>query len=394
MALFQLGRERCIFLSDFDPKNLAIELPSDIASVDIKAFSPENIESVFQSVLEKILQLSRSSAYSSEISEDIPQYDHLLDRTDYYVNYESLFLSCDDLSSQEGTGFMKQVLQEWKDECASFRHYEERCLYFFERIGFIPIFGRHDWVLNWCDDIRAMLANYTSADISYCGKKRLDFIRNLADVVIQYTTTKVLEKDACANTYREMLDQLNFAPFESSGVINPLIAIVYYDYLGLINMRLYNVCLDETYLTQAIFCFSRVIDAYVDHVDMSLQIWSGFVYFNLARAYLKLHTISGQQEHARKAQSFLERASHIRSRWLKVKGFNATIRNSLSYEYFICKIEHVGNMRNLQNYSTDALIAEYSHLESELSSYMDSDAQLERLRYVQQLITTRRKELV
>ena len=51
-------------------------------------------------------------------------------------------------------------------------------------------------------------------------------------------------------------------------------------------------------------------------------------------------------------------------------------------------------MRNLQNYSTDALIAEYSHLESELSSYMDSDAQLERLRYVQQLITTRRKELV
>lgn len=74
MAIYRLGRDKCILLSDFDPARGDVELPSDLKGVDIKYFAPEEQEQVFNAVLEKVLQLT------ADHSRTIPQYDKLLER--------------------------------------------------------------------------------------------------------------------------------------------------------------------------------------------------------------------------------------------------------------------------------------------------------------------------
>ena len=128
MAVYRLGREKCILLSDFDPASGEVELPSDLKGMDIKYFTEETRQQVFEDVLDKILQLS-----SAENNGFIPRYNRLLDRQDYFVNYEDLFDSCSHLDAREGSAYLKGVLKFWMEECKSFRHYEEKCLYFLER---------------------------------------------------------------------------------------------------------------------------------------------------------------------------------------------------------------------------------------------------------------------
>ncbi len=93
MALMQIGRERCILLSDFDSRAAGFELPSDMNSLEIRQFDPDDINKVIHDAIEKILQNSKISIVSETCSELIPQYDNLLTRETYYINHENLFLS-------------------------------------------------------------------------------------------------------------------------------------------------------------------------------------------------------------------------------------------------------------------------------------------------------------
>ena len=388
MAIYRLGREKCILLSDFDPRDRNIELPSDLKGMDIKYFSEENREQVFADVLDKILQLS-----SAENSGTVPRYDHLLDRQDYFVNYEDLFDSCSHLDSREGTAYLKGVLKFWMDECRSFEHYEERCLYFLERVGFLPMFGRHSWVDEWLLQIEELLRHYQQSDIAYCGKKRLNFIRNVAFTVSSIMQLKLhSDNPPTGAEHAELVDRLEMEPAEESGVTNPLALTVYYDYLGLLHMTLFDVGRGKQHLDEAICCFEKIMDTYVEHTDMSLGIWSGFVGYNLARCYLKQYQLTKDPADAKKAQRLMLNASLVRKGWLSGTGFHASIRSALSYEYFICKIEHVGTLKLLGSRTDEEIQHEYKRLEGELESYMIRDEQLERLCFVQELLQSRQSE--
>jgi len=389
MAIYRLGRERCILLSDFDPRDSSIELPSDLKGMDIKYFTPENRTQVFEDVLDKILQLS-----SQDNDGVIPQYDNLLQRTDYFVNYEDLFDSCSHLDSKEGTAYLKGVLRFWMDECKSFRHYEERCLYFLERIAFLPMFGRHQWVDNWLISMEELLGQYKLSDISYCGKKKLSFLRNIAFTVSAIMRLKLQDRqDSGLREYQELLYQMTFESVEECGVTNPLALTVYYDYLGLLHMYLLDLNDGNEHLDEAIACFEQIMDNYVEHTDLTLGIWSGFVGYNLARCYLKRYRLTLDPADLRKAQRLMLRASIVRKGWLAVTGFHSTIRSALSYEYFICKIEQISTMMLLEDKSEDKVREEFKRLEGELESYMIRDEQLERLCFVQDLLAKRQQNL-
>ncbi|MFR5701600.1 MAG: hypothetical protein ACLUD0_06825 [Eubacterium ramulus] len=59
----QIGRERCILLSDFDSRAAGFELPSDMNSLEneIRQFGPDDInKEVIHDAIEKILQNSRN----------------------------------------------------------------------------------------------------------------------------------------------------------------------------------------------------------------------------------------------------------------------------------------------------------------------------------------------
>ena len=389
MAVYRLGREKCILLSDFDPKDPNVELPSDLKGMDIKYFTQQTQTQVFVDVLDKILQLNAMETDSASF-----RYDHLLEREDYFVNYEDLFDSCSHLDAHEGTAYLKGVLKYWMEECKSFRHYEERCLYFLERIAFLPMFGRHNWVDQWLLEMEELLRSYQKTDITYCGKKRLDFIRNVAFAVSSFMRLK-LQTDASrtGRAYMDLVDQLTVEPAEESGVTNPLALTVYYDYLGLLHMLLFDLNKDRRDLEEAIRYFTMLLDNYVEHTDMSLSIWGGFVGYNLARCYMKQYQLTKDPADIKKAQKLIRNASLIRKGWLSGTGFHATIRSAMSYEYFICKTEQIGMMKAQEGYSDEDIRSEYKRLEGELESYLTQDAQLERLRFVQDLLKTRMEKL-
>lgn len=385
MAIYRLGREKCILLSDFDPRDSKIELPSDLKGMDIKYFTEETREQVFEDVLDKILQLN-----AMENSGITPRYDRLLEREDYFVNYEDLFDSCSHLDSREGSAYLKGVLKFWMDECRSFDHYEERCLYFLERIAFLPMFGRHKWVDAWLEQMEELLHSYQQADIAYCGKKRLNFIKNVAFIVSGIMRLKLNnEEEPTDREYTDLLDRLTMEPAEESGVTNPLALTVYYDYLGLLHMSLFDLGKSRKHLEEAIRCFGRIMDTYVEHTDMSLGIWGGFVGYNLARCYMKQYKLTQDPADAQKAQRLMRNASLVRKGWLAGSGFHASIRSALSYEYFICKIEQIGTLKLLDSRTDEEVLSEYKRLEGELESYMIRDEQLERLCFVQDLLEAR-----
>jgi hypothetical protein len=389
MAVYRLGREKCILLSDFDPRDSSIELPSDLKGMDIKYFTEQTREQVFEDVLDKILQLNAMAN-----SGTTPRYDHLLDREDYFVNYEDLFDSCSHLDTREGTAYLKGVLKYWMEECQSFHHYEERCLYFLERIAFLPMFGRHSWVDEWLLQMESLLRSYQQSDIAYCGKKKLNFIKNVAFTVSSIMRLKLHNgQEPTGVEHAELLERLTLEPAEESDVSNPLALTVYYDYQGLLHMTLFDVGRGRYHLDEAIRCFGMIMDQYVEHTDMSLGIWSGFVGYNLARCYMKQYKLTQDPADARKAQRMMLKASMVRKGWLSGTGFHASIRSALSYEYFICKIEQIGTLKMLGSRTDLEIQNEYKRLEGELETYMIRDEQLERLCFVQELLEARQKEI-
>ena len=383
MAIYRLGRERCILLSDFDPARGDVELPSDLKGVDIKHFAPEEREQVFNVVLDKVLKLT------SDHSRTIPQYDKLLERTEHYVNYNELFSSCSMLESREDA-YLKSVLHHWQEECASFPYFEERCLYFLERIGFVPMFGRHDWVLSFLDAIEQQTNQYQPGDVAYCGKKRVDFIQNVTRVVREFAQIKTHDGRSSDAEYEALIKTLLRKPAEDSGVTNPLVLTVYYDYLGLLNLLLYESKHEPNRLTEAPRCFKMVIDNYADYTDLGLNIWSGFVKFNLARCYLLQYQLWGNAEDAELALDHFDAACDHRKEWLKQSQFHQVIRSALSYEYFVCKMEEINARCTLENKSPEETAQEYLLLERELETYMLKSEQLERLVFIQNLLEERR----
>lgn len=388
MAIYRLGRENCILLSDFDPHQEGFDLPSDLKGVDIKVFSPNNMEAVFEDVLKKLLTLSGKSNNNV-----VPQYDKLLEREEHYVDYGELFSSCSALDSKEES-YLKSVLKYWEEECESFLHFEERCLYFLERIGFIGMFGRNDWVNAFLERIKALTSHYSRQDIAYCGKSNVSFLQNLTAVVREYVQSKITAKHSQDVDYESLLHMLLLEPAEACDVKNPLALTVYYDYLGLLYLHLYETRGNEEHLREATLCFGKVVESYAEHTDLGLRIWSGFVGYNLARCHLLQYRLWSQPEDAKNALKYFSFASIIRKSWLKQTSFHQVIRSALSYEYFICKIDEINANTALNRKSPEEIAREYALLERELESFLLKSEQLERLVFIQDLLAERQRAVL
>lgn len=126
MALIELGRERCILLSDFDVKDSDFDLPSDMNSLEILQFDANNLEGVLDDVVDKLLKLSQQSIVTSVEVDTIPKYDNLLTRADYWVDYENIFVERPITLASEGKDFFNDTLSYWISECKSLPHYDEK----------------------------------------------------------------------------------------------------------------------------------------------------------------------------------------------------------------------------------------------------------------------------
>ena len=117
---------------------------------------------------------------------------------------------------------------------------------------------------------------------------------------------------------------------------------------------------------------------------MSMQIWSGFLYYNLARTY-------ALQLNASQAEHYFKKAIRIRERWLKTSTYNTTIRNALSSEYFLAKIEYIDMCSNCNLLSPEEVRKELEYLEAELNTYSDFGDKIGPLVRIRKLLMERKQ---
>ena len=403
MALIELGRERCIFLSDFDVDDPDFELPSDMNSLEILNFNNSDVNSVLDDVIDKILHLSRQSIISGHKTDKIPRYDHLLTRSEYRIDYENIFVERPLTLASEGQAFFNDTLTYWRDECESLPHFDEKCIYLLERLGFLPAFGKNQEVNIFLEQAEVLIEKYSENDINYYGDTSLlDFTLKLVRCVIDYIKiknddmrsarridyTKITDEDMNSarriRKYRELLQRFLCNNIEVHSTINPLIKVIHYDYLGLAYLCIYRAENHEDDLNRAREAFQKSLD-YVKSIDMSMQIWTGYLTYNIARV------LSECNSHA-EAEKYFEESIQIRRNWLRISSYNMTVRNALSYEYFIAKISYLDMCQKYRLMSRDEIQTEYSLVENELDNYSNADSNLGSLDYIRQLLKDRKSQ--
>ncbi len=384
MALFHLGRERCILLSDFTESD-NVELPSDIGKLEIKRFNKQNQNEVFQEVLIKVLQLSKSTANGQK---DVAKHDYLLTRDKYFVDYASLFSRYDSIVSANGKNDVQEILRTWLKECKELKYFDEKLMYAVERIAFLPMFGMLNANNNWYKQIEAIIGEYDEHDVDYYGGSSvLKFCKTVFDVANRYTELKMIEgKNPELYDFEELLSDATFNEMPTNCKINPLVEILYHNYKGLLYMHVYSRVKDESMLEKAKDCYEKIVNDLLDKVDLSLSVWGGFLYFNLARVYAKIFATGSQKVTVDKVLRTFERAISVRKKWITSTGLTSLILSSLSSEYFIAKIEYIYHLKLLRAKSDEQIEYEYKKLEGELESYCNNDEKLERLIFVQDML--------
>lgn len=380
MALMQIGRERCILLSDFDSRAAGFELPSDMNSLEIRQFDPDDINKVIHDAIEKILQNSKISIVSETCSELIPQYDNLLTRETYYINHENLFLSKQARMVNGSSNYFQQILRQWYEECSSLYHYDEKCIYLLERLCFLPLFGCTQEVNTFMKKVADLAYDYKIWDINYYhhNVELLNFVRDLVQGVIEYSHIKTLKIPEKSTAFKKVLDNFLAQNIPEYDSCNPLILLVYYNYLGLTYLKLSKAQEAKVAFEQA--------SQYESRVDMSMQIWGGFLYYNMARTCVLLGDLKN-------ANTLFKKAIRIRERWLKVTSFYTKIRNALSFEYFLAKLSYL-EMCDENGLLTKAEIQqEYALLEKEIDSYSEEDNSIETLIEIRKRLNKKRQDL-
>lgn len=383
MALIELGRERCLLMSDFDVKSADFDLPSDMNSLEIRCFKPEEVETVLGDIIETLLKFSRRSIVTGVKSEGIPNYGNLLLREEYRIDYENIFAERPITLAAEGSNFLTDTLKYWLSECGSLPYYDEKCVYLLERIGFLPMFGKVPAAVEFMEQAERLIDNYQDRDIRYYGGvELLDFTRNLIQCIIDYTIlkTKDISEEGRIRGYETLLQNFT-SEIMPEKTINPLIKVVYYDYIGLTYLRLYRMGCGKSNLENAKASFLKALE-YVPSVDMSMQIWAGFLNYNYARVLAE----SGDAD----ADAYYKKVIKIRSRWLKNSHYNITIRNALSYEYFIAKIDHIDAAVKFNLMTPAEVQNEYNYVEKELNTYSEIDEKLDGLIFIRNLLEERK----
>ena len=394
MALYRLGRERCILLGDFEDKLNCVEFPSDISGLkpNIKYLNKQNYQEVFDDVINKILQLCRTN---KDENKEFSQYDNLLRRENYRINYEKLFNLQNKELTSANNGYLKILLDEWLEECKSLNYFDERLMYIAERIPFLTIFGKQEENSNWYIDIQKILGDYGEQDIRYYGnRKLLDFGKNTLSVVISYIKYKMVKSSSPiqSDDYEKLLKDLKLNSPPKDEKINPLLEVLYYDYMGLIIMHIYSESKSFDDLQATKDCYEKIEREYLDKVDLGLNVWGGFLYYNIARLYSKILEHREEIVSSKDIIKAYERAISIREKWLTKANFNSRVKSALSYQYFIAKLDYIHQLQVMNKMESKDIENEYKKVEEELKRYCNEDEKLERLVYVHEKLCKYRSE--
>jgi hypothetical protein len=180
------------------------------------------------------------------------------------------------------------------------------------------------------------------------GKKAEEFIDLLADCGFVYWQVLPLSHPESENS-----------PYTaySAFALNPLLCVVYYDYLGLTYYRNYLNLHTEEYLLSATQATKTALE-YAQKVDMHLQIWSAFLTYNLAR-FLSL-----QGDHEPAVQN-IQTAVILRQELADSPFFTKELTHDLCFEYYLARIRQTEIEQRAGLLTAEAAQSEYRQIQAE-----------------------------
>ena len=121
--------------------------------------------------------------------------------------------------------------------------------------------------------------------------------------------------------------------------------------------------------------------------DTSMQIWGGFLYYNMARTYVSLGD-------SKQAYTLFQTVIPIRERWLRKTSFHTEIRNALSFEYFLAQISYFEMCGENGILTETELQQEYELLGKQLEAYIEESNSLDTLVQIRQRLNAKKETLL
>ena len=350
MALMLLKREQCYVVSE--KHFLPDDFPSDIRGAlnpnyldlrDAEAAADRIVQTIAKSIRlkshQKILEDQKYTYDYTKILDDIPG---------------KVFEKKPDLQ-------MADILDAWLENVYSFTFTEERILYILERVVFFPIFPGNEKMRHFLtklkDAVRTEVRDFTEEETEELVAGRALVMR-----VLEYTELRQdggrslvpIGRSMLSYEFLRIAEELEtFTERCDSGEINMnwYLQIIALNYAALARMQMMNADPEESagpdeVREKMIVPLKRVNEIMAKNCKRAGELWNGFVYYNLSRAYEKLYM--REQEEASVGAVSGQEVSHwisemrenslrsivIRRHWIG-NGMKGIFSTALSYEYFL-----------------------------------------------------------
>ncbi len=374
LAVTDMNIDRIKVIANFDKNALGDDFPSDIRdALAIRAFSDDKFSEVLISICEYV---------KSEFS--LPQTKEVLKDESVVIDFENVLKEYDkyEFNPTKRIRTLKDIMSHWRETLDGFDFIEEKFVFALERLKAFPIFGNGKSLVDWIRNFQSAL-KIDKVELS--ERKFFKMIKRIIDLCLEYTVIKSdddTENDFSAysfvaSEFEELYEQVKDYLL-TGGNINPVALFCLYEYYGLTEMRLFRVEPSRERIEKIISLYSEGVDI-AESVDSEFNLYSGYITFNLGRAYFYRYELTGDKNDLAKFRRFMDKTLVIRKKWKEASDFPECFINALSYEYFYAKSEYVKMLYKVSVYSKDNVIAEADKIIDGIDGYISKDAELSKL---------------
>lgn len=348
MALVLIGREKCYVVSE--KKFLPDDFPSDIkGALNPNYMEIRNAEESAEKITRTIIKEMRLKTHLGILDDQKYIYDYMKVLDDIPG---PVFEEKPDLQ-------MAHILDTWIDHVLLFTYTEERICYILERVVFFPIFPGNNkmkhFLLRMKEAIRTEVRDFEEEETEDLIAGRALVMRILEYVELRQIHDRAIgdnmllyEYERIAEELEDIIDRLDQGEIR----LNWYLKVAALDYAALSRMHMLNMVpeseTDSSILQEKVIApLNRVEEIIRKNCRRAGELWNGYVYYNLSRAYEKMYRLEQKEDAAgtaysdqqaedafKKIKEYSLRSISIRRRWIE-NGMKGIFSTALSYEYFL-----------------------------------------------------------
>lgn len=381
LAVTDMDINKIKVVANFEKSELGDDFPSDIRdALNIKTFSNDTFEDILNSV-----ESFAKNSFSRESTIGI------LKKNDEIFDFENVF---DEYEKYEYIPSMrikklKDILDLWLKTVAELDFIDEKFAFCLERLKSFPIFGNGTKLCDWIRNFRKHIVVGDTQNVA--ERKFLRMVKTVIDLCLDYTVIKSDEKTEneiseyklVANEFKDVYADVK-AYLNDGRRINPLILFCLYEYYGLTEMRIYKGD-TKSDINAKLEHINKIISLYgegvgiANEVDSDFQNYTGYITFNLGRAYFYKYELTRASEDKDLFVRFMEKTLKVRKNWKESTQLPQCYINALSYEYFYAKSEYIKMLYKIEELNKEDLILSVNQIIEGIDGYISRDEELMKL---------------